>query len=87
MYALPEIGISAANSEYVRAASALVTPASRIEMTIALPAPTWPESPAIAVPMAAKIPAPMIAPMPRPVSWTGPSVRFSPPPASPSAMH
>src|SRR6266571_4931228 len=69
------------------AASALVTPASRMEMTIAEPAPRWPESPLIAVPIAAKIPAPMIAPMPRAVSWRGPSVRRSPPPAAQSAMH
>src|SRR5881409_3272788 len=50
------MGIIAANSEYVIAAKALVTPARRIETTIAGPAPTWPESPEIAVPMAAKIP-------------------------------
>jgi len=87
VYALPEIGIIAANSEYVMAAKALVTPARMIEMTMADPAPTWPESPLIAVPIAAKMPAPMMAPMPRAVSWTGPSVRRSPPPASPSAMH
>src|SRR5260370_4059320 len=69
------------------AANALVTPASRMEITMAGPAPTWPESPAIAVPMAAKMPAPMIAPMPSAVSCSGPRERRSPPPASPSAMH
>src|SRR2546425_597301 len=58
-----------------------------IETTMAEPAPTCPESPLIAVPIAAKIPAPMIAPIPSAVSCTGPSDRRSPPPASPSAMH
>src|SRR5438270_2386549 len=77
----------AANSEYVIAASALVTPARTIETTIAEPAPTWPASPVIAVPIAAKIPAPMIAPIPSAVSCTGPSVRRIPPPTSLSAMH
>src|SRR5213080_2906417 len=77
----------AANSEYVIAANALVTPARRIETTIAGPAPTWPESPEIAVPIAAKIPAPMTAPMPSAVSWRGPRERLSPPPTSLSAMH
>ena len=77
----------AANSEYVIAASALVTPARTIETTIAAPAPTCPASPLIAVPIAAKIPAPMIAPMPSAVSCTAPSVRRMPPPTSLSAMH
>src|SRR5438105_1212986 len=77
----------AANSEYVIAASALVTPARTIETTIAEPAPTWPASPVIAVPIAAKIPVPMIAPIPSAVSWTGPSVRPIPPLISLSAMH
>src|SRR5213080_1952030 len=77
----------AANSEYVIAANALVTPARTIETTIAGPAPTWPESPEIAVPMAAKIPAPMTAPIPSAVSWRGPRERLSPPPTSLSAMH
>src|SRR5437588_3264100 len=77
----------AANSEYVIAASALVTPARTIETTIAEPAPTWPASPVIAVPIAAKIPAPMIAPIPSAVSCTGPSVRRIPPLISLSAMH
>src|SRR5438105_5543384 len=77
----------AANSEYVMAASALVTPARTIETTIAEPAPTWPASPLIAVPIAAKIPAPMIAPIPSAVSCTGPRVRRIPPPTSLSAMH
>src|SRR5881296_1272556 len=81
------MGIIAANSEYVIAAKALVTPARRIDTTIAGPAPTWPESPEIAVPMAAKMPAPMTAPMPSAVSWRGPSERLSPPPTSLSAMH
>src|SRR2546426_8560178 len=81
------MGIIAANSEYVIAAKALVTPASRIDTTIAGPAPTWPESPEIAVPIAAKIPAPMTAPMPSAVSCKGPSERLSPPPTSLSAMH
>src|SRR6266513_3167623 len=81
------MGIIAANSEYVIAAKALVTPARRIDTTIAGPAPTWPESPEIAVPMAAKIPAPMTAPIPSAVSWRGPSERLSPPPTSLSAMH
>src|SRR5256885_8008273 len=81
------MGIMAANSEYVIAANALVTPARRMDTTIAGPAPTWPESPEIAVPMAAKIPAPMTAPMPSAVSWRGPSERLSPPPTSLSAMH
>src|SRR5256886_14124452 len=58
-----------------------------MDTTIAGPAPTWPESPEIAVPMAAKIPAPMTAPMPSAVSWRGPSERLSPPPTSLSAMH
>src|SRR2546427_6694498 len=58
-----------------------------METTIAGPAPTCPASPLIAVPIAAKIPAPMTAPIPRAVSCSGPSERFSPPPASPSAMH
>src|SRR5437660_1047801 len=61
----------AANSEYVMAASALVTPARTIETTIAEPEPTWPASPLIAVPIAAKIAAPMIAPIPSAVSRTG----------------
>src|SRR5712691_13837 len=69
------------------AANALVMPASRIDTTIAGPAPTWPESPEIAVPIAAKIPAPMTAPMPSAVSCKGPSERLSPPPTSLSAMH
>src|SRR5260370_40099978 len=69
------------------AANALVMAASEMEITMAGPAPTWPESPAIAVPMAAKMPAPMIAPMPSAVSCSGPRERRSPPPASPSAMH
>ena len=69
------------------AAKALVTPARMIETTMAEPAPTWPESPAMAVPIAAKMPAPMMAPMPSAVSWTGPRDRLRPPPASPSAMH
>ena len=69
------------------AAKALVTPARMIEMTMAEPAPRWPESPAMAVPIAAKMPAPMMAPMPSAVSWTGPRDRLRPPPASPSAMH
>src|SRR5512143_180602 len=69
------------------AARALVTPARRIEITMAEPAPTWPLSPLIAVPMAAKIPAPMMAPIPSAVSATGPRVRFMPPPTSPSATH
>src|SRR6266540_3068937 len=69
------------------AAKALVTPAKMIEMTIAGPAPTWPESPLIAVPIAAKMPAPIMAPMPRAVSWTGPRERRRPPPTDPSAMH
>src|SRR5438128_12302536 len=81
------MGIMAANSEYVIAANALVTPARRIETTIAGPAPTWPESPEIAVPMAAKIPAPMTAPIPSAVSWRGPRERLRPPPTSLSAMH
>src|SRR5437879_10588546 len=58
-----------------------------MDTTIAGPAPTCPESPEIAVPMAAKIPAPMTAPMPSAVSWRGPSERLSPPPTSLSAMH
>src|SRR5213594_405492 len=58
-----------------------------MDTTIAGPAPTCPESPEIAVPMAAKIPAPMTAPMPSAVSWRGPSERRSPPPTSLSAMH
>src|SRR6266704_6284967 len=69
------------------AANALVTPARRMDTTIAGPAPTWPESPEIAVPIAAKIPAPMTAPMPSAVSCRGPSERLSPPPTSLSAMH
>src|SRR6266540_1164765 len=69
------------------AAKALVTPAKMIEMTIAGPATTWPESPLIAVPIAAKMPAPIMAPMPRAVSWTGPRERRRPPPTDPSAMH
>src|SRR5438128_3298100 len=81
------MGIIAANSEYVIAAKALVAPASRIDTTIADPAPTCPASPLIAVPMAAKIPAPMMAPMPSAVSCSGPSERRRPPPAAPSAMH
>src|SRR2546423_3052239 len=81
------MGIIAANSEYVIAAKALVAPARRIESTIAGPAPTWPESPEIAVPMAAKIPAPMTAPIPSAVSCSGPSERLSPPPTWLSAMH
>jgi len=81
------MGMSAANSEYVMAANALVTPARMIETTMADPAPTCPESPAMAVPMAAKMPAPMMAPMPSAVSWMGPRDRLRPPPASPSAMH
>src|SRR2546426_4721370 len=58
-----------------------------MDPTIAGPAPTCPESPEIAVPIAAKIPAPMTAPMPSAVSWRGPSERLSPPPTSLSAMH
>src|SRR5437762_10458482 len=58
-----------------------------MDTTIAGPAPTCPESPEIAVPMAAKIPAPMTAPMPSAVSWRGPSERLSPPPTWMSAMH
>src|SRR2546422_7278206 len=81
------MGIIAANSEYVIAAKALVSPAKRIETTIAGPAPTWPESPEIAVPMAAKMPAPMTAPIPSAVSCSGPRERLSPPPTSLSAMH
>src|SRR2546428_13367747 len=81
------MGIIAANSEYVIAANALVTPARRIETTIAGPAPTWPEPPELAVPMAAKLPAPMTAPIPSAVSWRGPRERLSPPPTSLSAMH
>src|SRR5437667_3411717 len=81
------MGIIAANSEYVIAANALVAPASRIDTTIADPAPTCPASPLMAVPIAAKIPAPMMAPIPSAVSWSGPSERRRPPPASPSAMH
>src|SRR3989440_12807050 len=81
------MGIIAANSEYVIAAKALVAPARRIESTIAGPAPTWPESPEIAVPMAAKIPAPITAPIPSAVSCRGPSERFSSPPTRLSAMH
>src|SRR5438477_6551846 len=81
------MGIIAANSEYVIAAKALITPARRIDTTIAGPAPTWPESPEIAVPMAAKIPAPMTAPIPSAVSWRGPRERLRPPPTSLSAMH
>src|SRR6266704_36352 len=81
------MGIIAANSEYVIAANALVAPASRIDTTIADPAPTCPASPVMAVPIAAKIPAPMMAPIPSAVSWSGPSERRRPPPALPSAMH
>src|SRR5438477_404728 len=66
---------------------AVFTPARRFDTTIAGPAPTWPESPEIAVPIAAKIPAPMTAPMPSAVSCRGPSERLSPPPTSLSAMH
>src|SRR5712671_1784281 len=73
------MGIIAANSEYVIAAKALVTPARRIDSTIADPAPTWPESPEIAAPMA--------APIPSAVSCRGPSERLSPPPTWLSAMH
>src|SRR2546422_306853 len=69
------------------AASARGTPARRTDTTMAGPAPTWPESPEIAVPMAAKIPAPMTAPMPSAVSCRGPRERLSPPPTSLSAMH
>src|SRR3989454_8558769 len=69
------------------AAEALVPPARRIDTTMAGPAPTWPEPPEIAVPMAAKIPAPMTAPMPSAVSCRGPRERLSPPPTSLSAMH
>src|SRR6266550_873210 len=69
------------------AAKALVTPARMIERTIAGPAPTCPESPLIAVPIAAKMPAPIMAPMPRAVSCTGPRERRRPPPTDPSALH
>src|SRR5919109_3287748 len=69
------------------AASALVAPASRMDTTMADPAPTCPASPLMAAPMAAKTPAPMTAPMPSAVSCNGPRERFSPPPASPSAIH
>src|SRR5437899_12968239 len=58
-----------------------------IETTIPGPAPTWPASPEIAVPIAAKIPAPMTAPIPSAVSCKGPSERLSPRPAGLSAMH
>src|SRR6266571_947027 len=50
-----------------------------MDTTIAGPAPTCPESPEIAVPMAATIPSA--------VSWRGPRERLSPPPTSLSAMH
>src|SRR3989440_13073658 len=69
------------------AAKALVTPARMIEGTTAGPPPRGPESPEIAVPMAAKIPAPMTAPIPSAVSCRGPSERLSPPPTWLSAMH
>src|SRR4029077_10714271 len=69
------------------AARALVTPATRIEMTIAEPAPGWALSPVMAEPMATKMPAPMMAPTPRAVSWTEPRERLRPPPEAPSAMH
>src|SRR2546425_452625 len=81
------MGIMAANSEYVIAANALVTPARMMEMRIAEPAPRWPASPLMAVPIAAKIPAPMMAPMPSAVSCRGPRERRSPPPISLSATH
>src|SRR2546427_6676466 len=58
-----------------------------MEMTIAEPAPRWPASPLMAVPIAAKIPAPMMAPMPSAVSCRGPRERRSPPPISLSATH
>src|SRR5436190_1657308 len=58
-----------------------------MDTTIAGPAPTWPESPEIAVPMAAKIPAPMTAPMPSAVSWRGREGRLSHRPTALSAMH
>ncbi len=54
---------------------------------MAEPAPRWPASPLIAVPMAAKMPAPMMAPIPSAVSATGPRLRFNPPPTAPSATH
>ena len=54
---------------------------------MAEPAPTWPASPLMAVPIAAKIPAPMMAPMPSAVSCRGPRERRRPPPIAPSATH